>query len=145
MLIAPIIPPSESPEDILGKVFAVPPSSTDLEGCDIAYSTGTLGPAGRISDKHLLRALGWGPGTRVDIRCGYYGVLTAHAATSAAAYVTTGDYFRVPFRLRRAADLEIGDQVLLIAYPADAQLAIYPPQALREIFGHGPHLLEADR
>lgn len=145
VLIAPVIPPSQSPEEILGKVFAIPPSSTATDLCDIAYSTGTLGPAGRISDKHILRILGWRPGTRVDIRCGYYGVLTAHAAATAPAYVSTGDYFRIPFRLRHAAHLEIGNRVLMIAYLADARLAIYPPQALQEIFGHGPHLLEADQ
>ncbi|WP_280202729.1 hypothetical protein [Nocardia cyriacigeorgica] len=111
---------------------------------DIAFSMCTVGAAGRIHDRAVLDALDWTTGTCLGLRCGFDGILLAQPAEHGSAHVA-GGYFRIPFRLRRLADLEIGDRVLLVAHPQHRQLAIYPPPILHMYFGSRRQSLESQR
>ncbi|WP_329408070.1 hypothetical protein OG563_38010 [Nocardia vinacea] len=108
---------------------------------DIAYSMCSIGAAGRIHDRAVLDALHWQTATRLGIRCAYGGILLAHRTDYGTTHVTQG-YFRVPFRQRRQADLNIGDKVLLVAHPQRQQLTIYPPPVIHPFFSR-PHAVES--
>ncbi|WP_433522645.1 hypothetical protein ACQPZ2_36960 [Nocardia pseudovaccinii] len=87
-------------------------------------------------------ALDWTSGTRLTIRCYYDGILLVHHTDLGTAHVTSA-YFRIPFRQRRQAHLDIGDKVLLVAHPDQQQLAIYPPPMLNALFGNYLRSLES--
>ncbi|MFC9472682.1 hypothetical protein ACFTS5_10840 [Nocardia sp. NPDC056952] len=143
MLIAPIVPPSTSLDELIECLRGTARTTATTTVKDIAYGMCTVGAAGRIHDRALLDALDWPPTIRLGIRCVYDGVLLVTRAEHGIAEVSTNRYFRVPFRQRRRAELHIGDKVLLVAHLTPGHLAIYPPRALHAFFGNHQRLLEA--
>ncbi|MFI7003442.1 hypothetical protein [Nocardia sp. NPDC050175] len=135
MLIPPAIPPLTPIDELIESLRTAPPPVPAPIDRDIVYGMCTVGDAGRIHDKHLLAALDWIAGTRLDIRCRPDGAVLVHPTEYGETHVSANHHFRVPFRLRRIADLNVGDKVLLVAHPTDQQLAIYSPPALHAIFG----------
>ncbi|MFD4442337.1 hypothetical protein ACFWPK_21460 [Nocardia sp. NPDC058519] len=143
MLIAPIVPPSTSLDELIEGLRGTARTATTTTVSDIAYGMCTVGAAGRIHDRALLDALDWPPTTRLGIRCVYDGVLLVAQAEHGLTEISTNRYFRVPFRQRRRAELHIGDRVLLVAHLTPGHLVIYPPRALHVFFGNHRRLLEA--
>ncbi|WP_157110800.1 hypothetical protein [Nocardia anaemiae] len=141
MLIAPVIPPQTPLHELIQAIRTTARPVAAPVDPDIVYSMCTIGTAGRIHDRAVLDALHWPTDTRLGIRCAYDAILLAHRTDYGTTHVTQG-YFRVPFRQRRQANLDIGDKVLLVAHPQHQQLTIYPPPALHPYFGH-PHALES--
>ncbi|WP_405166618.1 hypothetical protein OG203_16895 [Nocardia sp. NBC_01499] len=135
MLVPPAIPPLTPIDELIESLRTTPPPAAAPIERDIVYGMCTVGDAGRIHDKHLLAALGWTVGTRLDIRCRPDGAVLVHSTEYGETHVSANYNFRVPYRQRRIADLNVGDKVLLVAHPADQQLAIYPPPALHAVFG----------
>lgn len=144
MLIAPLIPPQTPLHELIDALRTAPRPVAAPTDPDIAFSMCTVGTAGRIHDRAVLDALNWTTGIGLGLRCGIDGILHAHSAEHGTAHVADG-YFRIPFRLRRLADLAIGDRVLLVAHPQHQQLAIYPPPILHMYFGNRPQSLESQR
>lgn len=143
MLIAPIVPPSTSLDELIEGLRGTARTTATATVTDIAYGMCTVGAAGRIHDRTLFGALDWHANTRLGIRCVYDGVLLVARAEHGIAEVTTNCYFRVPFRQRRRAELHIGEKVLLVAHLTPGHLAIYPPRALHASFRNHRRLLEA--
>ncbi|WP_433194594.1 hypothetical protein ACQP1G_38485 [Nocardia sp. CA-107356] len=142
MLIAPVIPPQTPVHELIHAIRTAPRQVATPIHPGIVYSMCTIGTAGRIHDRAVLDALDWTSGTRLAIRCAYDGILLIHHTDLGTARVTSA-YFRIPFRQRRQADLDIGDKVLLVAHPDQQQLAIYPPPMLNALFGNYLRSLES--
>lgn len=139
MLIAPLIPPQAPLHELFRTVFHLPPAEQTATRDDIVYGISAVGAGGRVTAHHMLESLGWIAGTRLDIRSAPEGVLVACPATPGVAVVTNHGYFRIPFRQRRAAEVLIGDRILLVGFPGSQHIRMYPPAALYEIFGSMPH------
>lgn len=102
----------------------------------------TVADGGRVSDKPLLDALGWGSATRLEIEYLDTGVLRVRATADGTVPVSPKGFFRVPFRLRRRALLFLGDRVLLLAHRTRPALLIHPPAVVGELLSDGLRHLE---
>ncbi|MGW6427238.1 hypothetical protein ACWF82_31590 [Nocardia sp. NPDC055053] len=107
----------------------------------LTYRTAQLGPAGRILNRVVVDTLSWKPGTFLAIDIHGY-LLITRRDESGETHVTSNYYFRIPDRRRRQANINIGDQVLLVADKHTGQLRIYPPTTLDCIFS--PAVSSAD-
>ncbi|WP_280453971.1 hypothetical protein [Nocardia brasiliensis] len=135
MLVPPAIPPLTPIAELIETLRTAPPPAAEPIDRNIVYRTCTVGDAGRIHDKHLLTALGWPAGTTLAIRYCGDGVVLICPDEHGEARVSANHQFRIPYRQRRVTDLNIGDNVLLVAHPDNQQLAIYPPTALHATLG----------
>nr|WP_307813050.1 AbrB/MazE/SpoVT family DNA-binding domain-containing protein [Micromonospora veneta] len=95
------------------------------------YGLAAIDNSGRIADRTVIRALGWGPGTRLHIREGS-GVIVVRLDRQGVFTVTvTGQgHLHLPAAVRHWCGLTAGDRVLLAANPADGLLVLHPPAAL---------------
>jgi AbrB family looped-hinge helix DNA binding protein len=86
---------------------------------------------GRLSDRSVLDALGWAPGTAIgmDVEDGLGGP-AAVAVTGGSGRITVAGQLRLPARIRHRLGLRAGDRVLLAGHPAVARLVCYPPATL---------------
>jgi hypothetical protein len=93
------------------------------------YGLARLDCHGRIADHLVVRTLGWGAGTRLDMR-EHAGLVLVSAADQGVFTVTSQGHVRLPAMVRRRCGLATGDRVLLSAEPADGLLFVHPPAAL---------------
>ena len=97
----------------------------------VAYGMAAMDVHGRLSDRSVLDALGWAPGTAIgmDVEDGPGGP-AAVAVTGGSGRITVAGQLRLPARLRNRLGLRAGDRVLLAGHPAVARLVCYPPATL---------------
>jgi bifunctional DNA-binding transcriptional regulator/antitoxin component of YhaV-PrlF toxin-antitoxin module len=95
----------------------------------VVYGASAVDDRGRVVDRVVLRALGWSPGHRLDIREAG-GMLSVVADPTGSHQVTAQGHLRIPAEIRHRCGLATGDRVLLAADPGRSHLAIYPPAAL---------------
>jgi hypothetical protein len=93
------------------------------------YGLATIDCHGRVADNTIIRALGWAPGTRLDVREGG-GLVLVTADPQGVFSVTRQGHLRLSATVRHWCRLATGDRVLLAADPAQGQLVVYPPAAL---------------
>lgn len=93
------------------------------------YGMATLDARGRVADQAILRALGWAPGLRLEIR-ETHGLLVIRTDTHGVFRVTSQGHLRLPAPVRHCCGVATADRVLLAAHPRHQQLVIYPPAAL---------------
>jgi hypothetical protein len=96
------------------------------------YGLAAVDRRGRIADHAIMHALGWQPGTRLDIR-ETRGLLLIHADPHGMFSVTTQGHLRLPAPIRHHCCLIPGDRVLLAANPSRDLLVIHPPAALDDM------------
>ncbi len=106
----------------LAELAAVRSSST-------VYGLASVDCRGRVADRGVPRALGWEPGTRLDIWA-VSGVLVVRACPDGVFTVTSLGHLRLPAPVRRWCALVAGDRVLLAAEPDLGRLVVYPLAAL---------------
>ncbi|MFV2104878.1 hypothetical protein, partial [Micromonospora sp. LOL_024] len=95
------------------------------------YGVAALEGSGRLRDRAVVRALGWGPGTRLDIRENG-GVIVVRADAQGVFRLTGQGYLRLPASVRHWCGLTPGDRLLLAADPALGVLVVYSVAALDE-------------
>ncbi|MFC4017529.1 AbrB/MazE/SpoVT family DNA-binding domain-containing protein [Micromonospora sp. GCM10011542] len=95
----------------------------------MVYGLAALDNSGRIADRAIIRALGWGPGTRLHIREGS-GVIVVRLDRQGVFTVTGQGHLHLPAPARHWCGLTAGDRVFLSANPVDGLLVVYPPAAL---------------
>jgi hypothetical protein len=84
---------------------------------------------GRLTDRPVLRALGWIPGTTLRMEVdGRVAVVTAGPRGS--SQITAPGHLRLPATVRHQLGLRPGDRILLAARPAASRLMLYPPATL---------------
>jgi hypothetical protein len=89
------------------------------------YGLAAVDDRGRIADHAIVQAVGWQPGTTLDIRV-VGGVIFLTANAAGASRVSSHGHVRLPQSLRRCCGIETGDRVLLAAEPADGVLTVHP-------------------
>jgi hypothetical protein len=93
------------------------------------YGLATIDCNGRVAETAVINALGWVPGTRLDIR--ETGGLVLVIASRHGAFSLAGQgYLRLPATVRHWCGLVPGDRVLLAAEPGQGRLVVHPPAAL---------------
>jgi bifunctional DNA-binding transcriptional regulator/antitoxin component of YhaV-PrlF toxin-antitoxin module len=83
---------------------------------DIAYVVSAVDKSGRVADRHVVRAMGWAPGTRVSIR-ERAGTIVVAAAADGVHRVDDRGYLLLPAVVRRWCHLTAGDRLLFAADP----------------------------
>ncbi|MEV6062340.1 hypothetical protein AB0L62_20240 [Nocardia asteroides] len=140
-MIEPIIPP-QTPlqERIHGPlpVLAIPRTADP----DIVYGVSVVGDAGRVTDRAVLSALDWPPGTRLTVSCPEDRLILVRATTDGSVQVTGAGFFRVPVRKRRRVGLLEGDRVLLVAHRKLRRVLIHPPAVLDGLTAQSRQILE---
>lgn len=96
------------------------------------YGLATLDSRGRVADRVVVRALGWRPGTCLDVAV-VDGLVVVSARLSGGSCVSAAGYVRLPARVRRAVGLGAADRVVLVAEPGSGRLVVYPPVVLDEV------------
>lgn len=129
--------PPVIPSSVLGAPRSGPANRSklplpELVGRDTGATlcgTAAIDCNGRVVEATVLAALGWSPGTRLDIRvCG--GLVLVTADEQAVFQLTRPGQLRLPAPVRHRCALVPGCRVLLVADPAAARLVVHPPAAL---------------
>ena len=104
------------------------------------YDIGRVDDSGRVASNEIINALQWRPGSKLEV------ILTPRTIVIRTA---PGGLFSVPLRpriiipshVRRAHDIEPGDNVLIAAAPDHGLVIVYPPSALDEMISryHSAH------
>jgi hypothetical protein len=98
-------------------------------GRSTVYGVATIDCNGRVAETAVITALGWVPGTRLDIReCG--GLVLVTASRHGVFAMSGQGYLRLPATVRHWCELVPGDRVMLTADPGDGLLVVHPPAAL---------------
>ncbi|WP_218106062.1 hypothetical protein [Micromonospora citrea] len=74
----------------------------------MVYGLAAIDPSGRIADRTVIRALGWGPGTRLHIREGS-GVIVVRLDRQGVFTVTGQGHLHLPAAVRHWCGLTAGD------------------------------------
>ncbi|WP_406045820.1 hypothetical protein OG799_15860 [Micromonospora sp. NBC_00898] len=82
-------------------------------------------PSGRLTERHLLRALRWGPGHRLDLDVQAGGLLLTSAAAGSHRVGPRGE-LHLPGGARRMCGIDPGQPLLLAAMVAHDLLMIHP-------------------
>lgn len=92
---------------------------------DTVYALSAVDKSGRVADRSIVRALGWLPGTRLDIR-EQLGIILARPAADAVHCIDDRGYLHLPLAVRRWCHLTAGDRVLLAADRGTGVLVAHP-------------------
>jgi hypothetical protein len=91
----------------------------------LVMETARMDRSGRVYARHLLRALGWGPGHRVDVAV-VDGVLVIGRAATGSDLVGSRGELSLPAAARRMCGIEPGPPVLLAASLSKGVLVVHP-------------------
>jgi bifunctional DNA-binding transcriptional regulator/antitoxin component of YhaV-PrlF toxin-antitoxin module len=92
---------------------------------DTVYALSAVDKSGRVADRSIVRAFGWAPGTRLDVR-ERAGIIVVRAAPDGVHRIDDRGYLLLPLAVRRWCRLAAGDRVLLAADRATGVLVAYP-------------------
>ena len=92
---------------------------------DRVYALTTVDRSGRVADRGVVAALGWPPGTRLDVR-ERAGLFALHVPGDGRCRVDGRGYLILALALRRWCRLGAGDRLLLVADRQAAMLTGYP-------------------
>jgi bifunctional DNA-binding transcriptional regulator/antitoxin component of YhaV-PrlF toxin-antitoxin module len=93
------------------------------------YAIVIVDERGRFTDQSIVRALGWGPGDRLDIGVSCGAVVIRTSAEGVFALNARG-HVPVPVAVRRWCAVRTGDRVLLAAAPEHGVLVVHTMAAL---------------
>lgn len=133
-IVSPVIPSGgrrrqASPlASTLHRALPLPAVRTDRDH-HLVYGMAAVDRRGRVADQAVVRALGWAPGTRLDMREAH-GLLVVQASPQGIFAVTRQGHLRLPADARHCVCLAPGDRVLLVADPGGGRLVVHPPAVL---------------
>ena len=117
------------------------PSLPTSRTATAVYGLAAVDRRGRIADQAILSALGWQPGTRLDIH-ETRGLLLIRADEHGLFSVTNQGHLRLPAAIRHHCGLVPGDRVLLVADLDRQMVIVHPPAALDDLLArHHAELL----
>jgi len=100
-----------------------------LRARSTVYGLATIDCNGRLAETTVIRALGWAPGTRLDIH-ERGGLVLVVADRQGVFHMTGQGHVRLPATVRHWCALVPGDRVLLAADPDQGRLVVHPPAVL---------------
>ena len=142
--VPPVIPKTVPGQPGAGPVVAVqrplPMPALDSGSPDVpdtVYALSAVDKSGRVADRSIVRALGWVPGTRLDIR-EQAGVIVACRAGDGVHHVDDRGHLRLPLAVRRWCRLSAGVRLLFAADAARGVLVGYPLAVLDRLLIDAP-------
>jgi len=133
-VVGPVIPQSAAARRATGSDAArrplpLPPAPSIARGGSTVFGVATLDCNGRLAEGSVVAALGWGVGTRLDIRV-LAGLVLIAADPYAVFRMTRPGQLRIPAGVRDWCGLAPGHRVLLTADLDAALLVVHPPAAM---------------
>ncbi|MEU8256528.1 hypothetical protein AB0C06_19960 [Micromonospora inaquosa] len=138
MTVAPLIPPltppaqSKGTDRRLGTLRRPPLPLPDLPAARKSasvYGLAAIDVSGRIADRMIVRAFGWGCGTRLQIRESA-GLIVVRRDPQGVFTLTGQGHLHLPAAARKWCGLQPGDRLLLAADPIAGVLIVHPPATL---------------
>jgi bifunctional DNA-binding transcriptional regulator/antitoxin component of YhaV-PrlF toxin-antitoxin module len=99
------------------------------------YGVGRVDPSGRITNRDIVRALGWKPGDKLDVIPALGGIVIL-SSPDGLLTVSAGPRIVIPAAARRIHNIETGDHVLLAAAPEYGIVIIHTRQAINDMLAH---------
>jgi len=96
------------------------------------YGVGRVDASGRVSNRDIVRALGWQPGDKLEVIPAPGGIVifsSAHGLLS----VPFKSHIVIPAAARRLHNIKAGDHVLLAAAPEYGIVIVHTRQAMNEM------------
>ncbi|MFJ8911135.1 hypothetical protein [Amycolatopsis sp. NPDC102389] len=85
-----------------------------------------------MSDRSILKTLGWGPGDSLQITV-IDSAVVVHPHSAGVFVVPPRPYLVLPALVRRRCGIHAGDRLLLAADPSHGALVVHPLAALDEL------------
>lgn len=101
----------------------------------VLYGIGRIDASGRISERHIVRALGWQPGQRLDIALLARGI-TIRSSPNGSIVLPRTQRLVVPLAARRHCGITSGDYLLLAALPEHGIVIIHTTKVLDDMLIH---------
>jgi bifunctional DNA-binding transcriptional regulator/antitoxin component of YhaV-PrlF toxin-antitoxin module len=95
-----------------------------------------LDSSGRIADRSPIRALGWAPGQRIEVRA-VDGVVEVRASGVGTGLIAKNGRLRIPVAVRRLVRLTVGDRVLILVNRGGDALFGYTMDAVATLIRPG--------
>jgi bifunctional DNA-binding transcriptional regulator/antitoxin component of YhaV-PrlF toxin-antitoxin module len=96
------------------------------------YGVGRVDASGRVSNRDIVRALGWRPGDKLDVILTLGGIVVLSSPEGLLS-VSVKPYIVIPAAARRLHNIEAGDHVLLAAAPEYGIVIIHTRQAMNDM------------
>ncbi|MCX4097675.1 hypothetical protein [Nocardia sp. alder85J] len=111
----------------------------------LSCATASVDGQGRLSDRSVLRSLGWWPGQRVSFAADHRAVVVSCVRQGGSA-VSKDGYLCIPAARRRRCGLMPGDRVLLAGHGVSDRLVVLPiPAVTVALWRSFPDLWQAAR
>jgi hypothetical protein len=98
----------------------------------MVYGVGRVDASGRVSNRDIVRALGWRPGTKLDVILTLAGIVVL-SSPQGLFRMSVKPYIVIPAAARRLHNIDAGDHVLLAAAPAYGVVVIHTRQAMNDM------------
>jgi bifunctional DNA-binding transcriptional regulator/antitoxin component of YhaV-PrlF toxin-antitoxin module len=127
--------------------LALPPSATAAEpirplpltglhqlsrDTTMLYDVGRVDESGRISNRDIIRALGWQPGDKLDVITALGGIVIL-SSPDGLLTMAAKPCILIPAAARRLHNIATGDHVLLAAAPEYGIVIIHTRQAMNDM------------
>ncbi len=122
-------PGSSGPSQAVGTPFPLAELPALPRTGSLHYGMGRVDSSGRVLDRSLVRALGWGRDERLHLTL-VAGSVVVHRHPAGVFALTSHQYLVLPAPVRRRCGLATGDRVLLAADPNHGVLVVHPLSAL---------------
>ena len=96
------------------------------------YGVGRVDASGRVSNRDIVRALGWQPGDRLEV-IPTLSAIVILSSPDGLLSVPVKPYIVIPASARRLHNIEAGDHVLLAAAPEYGIVIIHTRQAMNDM------------
>jgi hypothetical protein len=110
------------------------------------YGIGRMDASGRISDRHIVQALGWDPGHRLQVALIARGIVI-RSSTNGPITVPQTQRLAIPLVARHHCNIRAGDNLLLAAAPDHGIVIVHSAAALDDMIVqyHAPSVLADSR
>jgi bifunctional DNA-binding transcriptional regulator/antitoxin component of YhaV-PrlF toxin-antitoxin module len=96
------------------------------------YDVGRVDASGRVSNRDIVRALGWRPGDKLEV-IATLSAIVIFSSPNGLLSVPLKPYIVIPTTARRLHNIEAGDHVLLAAAPEYGIVIVHTRQAMNDM------------
>jgi bifunctional DNA-binding transcriptional regulator/antitoxin component of YhaV-PrlF toxin-antitoxin module len=96
------------------------------------YGVGRVDASGRVSNRDIVRALGWRPGDKLEV-IATLSAIVIFSSPDGLLSVPLKPYVVIPTTARRLHNIEAGDHVLLAAAPEYGIVIVHTRQAMNDM------------
>ena len=96
------------------------------------YDVGRVDTSGRVSNRDIVRALGWRPGDKLEV-IATLSAIVIFSSPNGLLSVPLKPYIVIPTAARRLHNIEPGDHILLAAAPEYGIVIVHTRQAMNDM------------